>query len=390
MTKPENRWQLLLVADDGRIVPFKRIKGIAVSLGILLVLLALVCAGLGWWLTVNHAKHRQTVDQLKDARRRATQYKSELELTTAELVLAEARMEKAGLPIPRRQERTEQQQPPKTVVTPAASDTTTETSIDETAPPTSPTATAANQPAISPTAAMTKQAAPEKKPAEAKSTPAKVIATPTVELGKLKLKHDTAKKVLLARFRVNNAGPRSTRVAGRCVVVLKNERMDHKKWLAMPDVALVNGKPDGERGQAFRISRFIDMKIRAVAPADPSSYDKATVYVFDDAGSIILEKDFTIDLPAPKPVSTPAVQPAADGMMSDTQSVPASSLPTKEKTPLKGAGETTGYRPTAAPADDVSGQGPQPDPDATESPADDPSLIDSAVPGKNKDARSRF
>ena len=44
MTRPEKRWQLLLMADDGRIIPFKRIKGIAVTLVILLVLLGLVCA----------------------------------------------------------------------------------------------------------------------------------------------------------------------------------------------------------------------------------------------------------------------------------------------------------------------------------------------------------
>ena len=37
MTKPEKRWQLLLVADDGRIVPFKRVKGVVVTVAILMV-----------------------------------------------------------------------------------------------------------------------------------------------------------------------------------------------------------------------------------------------------------------------------------------------------------------------------------------------------------------
>ena len=60
MAKPEKRWQLLLVADDGRIIPFKRIKGIAVTLAILLVILGLVCAGLGWQLTAEKVRHRRT------------------------------------------------------------------------------------------------------------------------------------------------------------------------------------------------------------------------------------------------------------------------------------------------------------------------------------------
>jgi hypothetical protein len=51
MAKHENRWQLLLVADDGRIIPFKRIRGMVLTLIILLVLLGLICAGLAWQLT---------------------------------------------------------------------------------------------------------------------------------------------------------------------------------------------------------------------------------------------------------------------------------------------------------------------------------------------------
>ena len=48
MATSEKRWQLLLVADDGRIVPFKRVKGVVVTVAILMVLLGGLCAGLGW------------------------------------------------------------------------------------------------------------------------------------------------------------------------------------------------------------------------------------------------------------------------------------------------------------------------------------------------------
>ena len=43
----------------------------------------------------------------------------------------------------------------------------------------------------------------------------------SLELGDLELEHTPDKKLLQARFRVKNTGPRSSPVAGRCVVVLK-------------------------------------------------------------------------------------------------------------------------------------------------------------------------
>ena len=94
-------------------------------------------------------------------------------------------------------------------------------------------------------------------------------------------------------------------------MVLKNDQMEPGEWLAMPGVTLVNGEPDGERGQAFKISRFRDMEIKAMGQTDPSSFKTATVYVFDTSGAQILEKDFPIDLPIPKPAPEPVPMPAS-------------------------------------------------------------------------------
>ena len=93
MAKPENRWQLLLVADDGRIIPFKRVKGLVVTLVVLLGILALACTVLGWLLTAEKVRHRGAKNRLADANRLVAQYKSKHELTTAELVLAQARLD---------------------------------------------------------------------------------------------------------------------------------------------------------------------------------------------------------------------------------------------------------------------------------------------------------
>jgi hypothetical protein len=109
------------------------------------------------------------------------------------------------------------------------------------------------------------------------------------------------------------------------------------------------------------------MEIKAMGQTDPSSFTAATVYVFDASGAKILEKDFPIDLPAPKPdpapVSTPSVQPV----------------------------NTTGT--TAVPTVPKASTSPNMPPEATVptiGPVDDPSLTGGAKPEKREDTRSRF
>ncbi|WP_319404635.1 hypothetical protein [uncultured Desulfosarcina sp.] len=396
MAKPEKRWQLLLVADDGRIIPFKRIKGIAVTLAILMVVLGLACAGLGWQLTAEKVRHRRTLAQLADANRQVVHYKSEHELITAELVLAEARMEKAGLQIPRRQERIAQQTPVKTVDAKPATAPKVDDGQKErgSVAPASPTAEI--QPSIpsaaTPTDSAAEEALPKAAPAEATAEPEQ----PAVAIEDLEIKHDAGKKILLARFRVKNTGPRSSPVAGRCVVVLKNDQMAPGTWLAMPGVTLLNGKPDGERGQAFKISRFRDMEIKAMGQTDPSSFKTATVYVFDTDGKKTLEKDFPIDLPVPKPapepVLTPAAQPANASKATIAPAVPEASppsiMPVKQQAPDEDSGKWVGNLPMVPPPESDTGAASPPVPAGV--PGDDPSLTEGVEPVKREDARSRF
>ena len=396
MAKPEKRWQLLLVADDGRIIPFKRIKGIAVTLVILLVILGLACAGLGWQLTAEKVRHRRTMAQLTDANRQAVHYKSEHELITAELVLAEARMEKAGLPVRRRQSPAEQQPPVKTVDVKPVPEPTIDDGEKETKPAGAATQaavkTASAPPAAAPPASVAEDAVPDAAPVEATAAPKQ----PAVAMDDLEIEHDAGKKILLARFRVKNAGPRSSPVAGRCVVVLKSDQMDPGAWLAMPSVALINGEPAGERGQAFRISRFRDMEIKAMGQADPSSFKTATVYVFDSSGAKILEKDFPVDLPAPppepKPVSPPAVKPVQDTGTTAVPAIPEAStsaiIPPDPAAPPEDSGEAVETLPMTPTRESDAGAASPKAP--TRTPVEDPSLTEGVEPVQKEDVRSRF
>jgi outer membrane biosynthesis protein TonB len=376
MAKPEKRWQLLLVADDGRIIPFRRVKGIALTLIILLVLLGLLCAGLAWQLTAEKVRHQRSLGRLADATRQAAHFKSEHELIAAELVLAEARMQKAGLLISRRQERIPQQVPAKTADAEVEKADSAKVPGRSTATGPTDTEAAATRTEAVPAAEAVQAAAPENKPVEVPPEP----KLPAVTLGELEMKHDAKKKLLLARFRVSNAGPRSSPVAGRCVVVLKTDGSDSGAWLAMPGVPLVDGKPDGKQGQAFRISRYRDMEIKAAGQADLSDVKTARVYVFDSSGAPITEKEFPVSFPAPKPdpkpVPAPLPRPAA------------APVPVSDPAPAGDRGTAPADVPTAPSPEIDAGKAPQPDPDT--GPIDDPSLTDGVEPVNKEDARSRF
>jgi hypothetical protein len=395
MAQPKKQWQLLLVADDGRIIPFKRIKGIVLTLMIFLVVLGLLCAGLGWQLAAEKIRHRQTLDQLTDANRQAAHYKSQHELIAAELVLAEARMEKKGLSIPRRQDRVLQQKPAETIDSEPVRDVTVDDRDQESKTVVKVNPTAKKPSSVLPAAATVAEA-PQHKTPEATAAKAPLELTfPEVALGDLEMKHNPAKKSLFASLRVKNTGPLSSPVSGRCVVVLKNKEMDFGTWLAIPRVPLMNGQPDGKQGQKFKISSYIDLKIKAAGIADPSSYDKATVYVFDISGAKILEKDFKIDLPAPKPSSKtdtlPASLPGKAHAKTDAPTVPvglpSKKMPVSKRVRVKGPKAASGNIPTATPDADIRA-GAQPVPNIP--PVDDPSLTGGGEPVMRDDTRTRY
>ena len=98
MTDPKSNWQLLLMADDGRVIPFRHVRGFALTLLALIAILFFACAVLGWQLVSVTKRHRQALTQLVDANRQVAHYKSELESNTTVVEPAEAITEKTASP----------------------------------------------------------------------------------------------------------------------------------------------------------------------------------------------------------------------------------------------------------------------------------------------------
>ena len=295
MNTPEKRWQLLLVADDGRIIPFKHIKGIALTLVILLIVVGVVCAGLGWLLAKEKIRHRQTLDQLALAREEAARYKSENEMVITELVLAEARMEKAGLPVPDRQHKTSLAKTEQTATPPKTPGTIVPDPQEQSGPAAEKQAALVqdSERSVHPAASAASEVAGSDIAPAKKST---TIQPPAIAVGEMKLDHNRSEGLVKATFRVSNTGSRSSPVKGWCIVALKSDPADSDTWMGLPGDALVDGKMDPNKGKNFKISRFIDMDVETAVGTRQASFTTATVYVFDDAGAILLEKDFPIAL----------------------------------------------------------------------------------------------
>jgi len=95
------------------------------------------------------------------------------------------------------------------------------------------------------------------------------------------------------KFNIKNNSSDSDSVSGHVVVVLKDKKNDHRKWIALPDdVKLVSGKPTGEdTGQTFSISFFKTLHFRAKGQTDPGRFKMASIYIFSREGDLLMEQD---------------------------------------------------------------------------------------------------
>lgn len=99
------------------------------------------------------------------------------------------------------------------------------------------------------------------------------------------------RKNVYVRYKIKNTASRSQPVSGHAVVVLEGEDRGKPKWLALPEVHLVSGMPTGqEEGQSFSIANYKFMRFRPEGRHDPDQFSKASVFVFDEGGELLLKE----------------------------------------------------------------------------------------------------
>ena len=104
---------------------------------------------------------------------------------------------------------------------------------------------------------------------------------------------------LSVQFRIKNTSLYSQPVSGHVIVVFKGKEIQQDRWVSIPGVPLVEGRPTGNRqGKAFGISNYKTMRFTASAPQSLEKFQTASVYVFTHTGELLLEQAFPVELTA--------------------------------------------------------------------------------------------
>ena len=301
----DRRWTLLFIGDHGNVITLKHFKAIVIGIGFLFFL-AVVFGAVVFFQNQRILKENNDLQKrFADSKKQTEKQRHEKEIFMARLVRAEAKTKESVAverPIPQ------------------------ETKV---AQPTAPPPQVASKP--KPVEAVKKKS-PVPRATPPKSAPVETDdAEPVIRVAveNFKVLRESGNKNLNAQFKIKNTstGTQPRRVAGRIVVVLKADDLQANQWLVMPAVGLSGDKPSGKRGKSFSIQRFRSMNLTAKAPSYSDQFQTAAVYVFTKTGELLLEQDFSVELPPP-PVDA-SVKPVAPKDSKETSSTPKAS----EKTP---------------------------------------------------------
>jgi hypothetical protein len=274
-TYKETRWHLLRIEKNGSLKPFVHFRGmVMIGAGLILTM----SGAIGWllieWLDVRGTLVASQESVLKQSRVIET-IRQEKEGALTRLAIAESKlkalvsvppMEKENEPLDLKQE---EETPVKKKISPGDTPET---------PPVKASTQIVKASGKSPTLDDTDlDAVIEKVTADNLF----VCASPD----------DT---LLNIEFKVINMGTRKKPVSGHAFVILKDAHAEQDLWLVVPRAMLMDGRPVQSRGQRFRIYNYRTIKFK-VTHENPGVFVQATIFIFNDTGELIFERDFTLE-----------------------------------------------------------------------------------------------
>jgi hypothetical protein len=98
------------------------------------------------------------------------------------------------------------------------------------------------------------------------------------------------------QFDLKNMDPEGRKINGYAFVVFEPEEGSQEPLRASPWTPLKEGRPTiYKRGQYFSIARFKLVRGRVPQIQDVGRFKTATVYVYSETGSLLLEKVYEVD-----------------------------------------------------------------------------------------------
>ena len=98
-------------------------------------------------------------------------------------------------------------------------------------------------------------------------------------------------------FVIKNISEKEATLSGNIFVILKPDGKNEDEWLVYPPSAIVSGRPgQTSMGQYFSIRKFKTVRFVVTDPLDYKMIKRATVFVYADSGSLILEQDYVLNI----------------------------------------------------------------------------------------------
>jgi hypothetical protein len=271
-TMPDGRWTLLFMGKHGRTITLKRFKGMVFSTLFILAVFVALTIGLFWWNLNMLEERNQLENQIEKIAERSEALRHEKDILLTRLVVAESRVQEYQFGGQENQSGEKYPDPEEQDL----SSSGPSGSIDQT------TTDAEVQTQVQPH--------PDSDQPDAGLR---------VTIENFKLSARSNNDSIRIQFIIKNDSLYSQYVSGHAIVVLKGKEIQQDRWMSLPRVPLVEGRPSGNRqGQAFGISNYKTMRFTASAPEFYEKLQIATVFVFTNTGQLLLEQDFPVDLTA--------------------------------------------------------------------------------------------
>ncbi len=249
--KRDRRWTLLFIGDRGKTINFSSFKGVVLTAISVLLISAAVAGGFYYLYQIEKKNNTRLQNDMDNLRQVVTSLRNEKDILMARLVVAESRVKQ------KISKKTEPQPQPQQKPVKFAS--------------------------------MDRRAAKNPSGGET-DTQFKVSVEDFIVF------HEPDINTLRVQYKVINIGSKEQPVSGKTIVVLKNTDAEQNKWLPLPSVPLVAGRPSGQFGRSFSIFNFRTMRFKVNDQPGPDQFNTATIFVFSLTGDLLLEKDFAVGI----------------------------------------------------------------------------------------------
>jgi hypothetical protein len=289
----------MLIGDHGKVIELKHIRWL-IGGTLLLLCGTFLAAAL---LFVNNKKLSGANDNLSQSletsRAQVKKVRQQTELLMAQLALAEARAKDAAQEqIPPPAKSIDAADKPGTDAQPVVEEAVPLKTADP--PPSKSALKAAGKPAVKPNpdsapSPPSDQGESPQRAAAAKTEPARPKdkageEVVMVEIDGLELSRPPGSGTVKLEFKVRNVSPRPQRIEGRVLAILKGDNVPAARWIPIPNVKLVDGRPAEVRGHRFAINNWRTMRMRKNFSGDLEPYNLVEIYIYSMDGKIWLRE----------------------------------------------------------------------------------------------------